>query len=203
VRDLGRSALERRQVMALFAAVAAAAFVIGWLALRSGGKPDATIVEVTPPPREAPVVVAPPAPQPKPTPPGVVRSRVDDILALNEKAVSAYARADVKTARALLEDADGIAVGNGYRDAMVRAQTQVRLGALWMGGQKNPRVGRRYFARAVAINPAVKLPPEMTTPTIRKALLREKARVSKARAQKPASKARPARRHARGSKRTG
>jgi serine/threonine protein kinase len=203
VRELGRSALERRQVMAVFAAVAAAAFVVVWFAVRSGGPTGPVVVDVNPPRPKKPeaTLVVPPSKQPPP--PANPGSRVDEILALNEKAVSAYAQSNVKAARSLLEDADKIAVSNGYQDAMVRAQTQVRLGALWMGGQKNPRVGRRYFAKAVAINPAVKLPNEMTSPTIRKALLREKARVSKARAQKPATKGKPSRRHARGSRRTG
>jgi serine/threonine protein kinase len=203
VRELGRSALERRQVVAVFAAVAAAAFVVVWFAVRSGGPTGPVVVDVTPPRPKKPDATPVVPPSKQPPPPANPGSRVDEILALNEKAVSAYAQSNVKAARTLLEDADKIAVSNGYQDAMVRAQTQVRLGALWMGGQKNPRVGRRYFAKAVAINPAVKLPNEMTNPTIRKALLREKARVSKARAQKPATKGKPSRRHARGSRRTG
>ena len=94
--------------------------------------------------------------------------RVDEILALNQKAVSAYAQADFKTARALLQDADKLALASGYQDAPVRAQTQVRLGALYVA-QKNPRVGRRYLAKAVAINPAVRIPPGMMSPQVHKA----------------------------------
>ena len=62
----------------------------------------------------------------------------------------------------------------------VRAQTQVRLGALWISSKKNPRIGRRYLASAVAINPAVKLPSEMTTPKVRKALHQVRAKAQPA-----------------------
>jgi hypothetical protein len=131
-------------------------------------------------------------------------SRVDEILALNQKAVSAYARSDVKSARALLQEADRLAVASGYRDAMVRAQTQVRLGAVAIAGQRNPRVGRRYLAKAVAINPAVKLPDDLATPATRKALIREKTRIAhaKARGKKSLVRGKARRPHGRGLQRT-
>jgi hypothetical protein len=97
----------------------------------------------------------------------------------------------------LLQDADKLAVASGFQDAPVRAQTQVRLGALWIAGQKKPRVGRRYLAKAVAINPAVSLPSDMNSPAVRRALnaVREKAHPTKARAQKRALNAKATQRH--------
>jgi hypothetical protein len=179
--------------------VAAAALVILWFGFRSDEPRDAVTTEVKPPPakREAdPELQPPPA---RPAPPPSAPSRVDEILALNHKAVSAYARADIKTAKGLLEKADQLAVASGYEKALVRAQTQVRLGALWISSKKNPRIGRRYLASAVAINPAVKLPSEMTTPKVRKALhqVRAKAQPAGARGQKGSLAAKAKRRHGR------
>jgi hypothetical protein len=188
-KELGRTMMGRRQMVAGIAGVGAAIVVITWLVVRSIGPSGAVVNEVVPPPAQVKVNQPP---QERPSPPAVPPSRVDEILALNQKAVSAYAQSDVKTARTLLEDADKLAIESGYQDAMVRAQTQVRLGALWIGGQKNPRVGRRYLAKAVAINPGVNLPASMANPQVRKALqaVRAKARVASSRTPKRALKAR-------------
>ena len=117
---------------------------------------------------------------------------------MNQKAVDAHAQSDFKAARALLQDADKLALASGYAEAPVRAQTQVRLGALYVA-QKNPRVGRRYLAKAVAINPAVRIPPGMMSPQARKVLIatKQKARLAKNGPPKRAPKSHPPRRHGR------
>ena len=183
-RQLGRTMRERRQMLAGIAGVGAAVLAISWLVLRSGG-PTGTVANDVKPPQPQVRVVQPPQMRPQPSP-SAPSSRVDEILALNQQAVSAYAQSDVRTARALLENADKLAIASGYQNAMVRAQTQVRLGALWIGGQKNPRVGRRYFAKAVAINPEVNLPASMVNPQVRKAFhaVRTRARVASSRGWK-------------------
>jgi hypothetical protein len=199
LRPLGQLVLARRKLVTAVAG-GAAALAVGWFALRSPGKPGA----VTPPAQVAArldVERGHEASVPRPLPAATAPSRVDEILALNGKAVSAYARSDLKTARSLLMDADKLAIASGYQDAMVRAQTQVRLGALFIGGQKNPRLGRRYLAKAVTINPAVRLPADMVSPATTRALHAEKARLAKNRGQKRALKAKPLRRHAREARR--
>jgi hypothetical protein len=185
--------LKRPALFAIVGGAAAAAFLVVWFALRSGG--DAKVVNdnhpaattkpqlaANVPAKGVDLAVAPKAPAAAP-------SRVDEILALNQKAVTAYGKADYKAARTLLLDADRLAVESGYKEAPVRAQTQVRLGALWIAGQKKPRVGRRHLAMAVAINPAVNLPPGMTTPAVRKVFnaVRDKAQPAKSRAGKRAN----------------
>ncbi len=201
LRELGRKAT-RRQWATVIGGVSAAAVLIIWLGVRSSGPSDPVVADINPPPaspKTDPKVQQPPDRRPPPGSP----SRVDDILALNQKAVSAYARSDIKAARDLLEQADKLAVESGYENAMVRAQTQVRLGALWMGGKKNPRIGRRYFSMAVAINPAVRLPEAMTTPRVRKALnqVRSRAHAAEAPAKKRTLDKKSKRRHGREGKR--
>jgi serine/threonine-protein kinase len=200
VGEVGRAAIRHHRKLAVLATASAAAIAIGWFALRSGG-PSGTlaVVATTPPPARVDVARAA-APSPGlPTTP----SRVDEILALNQKAVSAHEQSDFKTARALLQDADKLALASGYADAPVRAQTQVRLGALYVA-QKNPRVGRRYLAKAVAINPAVRLPPGMMSPQAHKALIatKQKARLAKNGPPKRGAKSPPPRRHGRDLKQT-
>jgi eukaryotic-like serine/threonine-protein kinase len=187
-KEIGRTMMSKKPIVMGVAGAAAAVLAISWFAIRSAGPIDTVVNEVTPPPAPGKVISPPATP---PAPPPAAPSRVDEILELNQKAVSAYAQSDVKTARALLENADKLAVASGYENAMVRAQTQVRLGALWIGGQKNPRVGRRYLAKAVAINPAVRLPASMMNPQVGKALhaVRAKARVASGPASKRALKA--------------
>ena len=189
---LGRTAVRSPRTVALSAAGAAAALVLGWFALRPGAPPERLAAVSTPPPARVDV-----AREQKPSArTGIASapSRVDEILALNQKAVSAHEKSDFKTARALLQDADKLAVASGYADAPVRAQTQVRLGALYVH-QKNLRLGRRYLARAVAINPAVRLPPGMMSPRAHKVLIatKQKARLAKSGPVKRA-KGQPARR---------
>ena len=179
-------------------AAASAAVAIGWFALRSGGPSGMlAVVATTPPSAQVVDVARAPKPSPSPELPSAP-SRVDEILALNQKAVSAHEQSDFKTARALLQDADKLALASGYADAPVRAQTQVRLGALYVA-QKNPRVGRRYLAKAVAINPAVRLPPGMMSPQAHKALIvtKQKARLAKNGPPKRGPKSHPPRRHGR------
>ena len=170
-----RSALRRPKVVAIAAAASIAVLAGGWLVLRSGGQP-APVAVVSPPPvavaRAVDVARAVPAP--------AAPTKVDEILALNGKAVSAYEQGDLKTARGLLLQADKLAVDSGFKDAPVRAQTQVRLGALFVA-QKKPRLGRPYLVRAVAINPAVRIPPGMMSPKVHKTLIatKQKARLAK------------------------
>jgi Protein kinase domain len=202
VRAVGRAAMRHPRKVAVLAA-ASVAVAIGWFALRPGG-PSGTlaVVATTPPPARVDVARTP-KPAPSPEPPSAP-SRVDEILALNQKAVSAHEQSDFKTARALLQDADKLALASGYAEAPVRAQTQVRLGALYVA-QKNLRVGRRYLAKAVAINPAVRLPPGMMSPQAHKALIatKQKARLAKNGPPKRGPKSQPPRRHGRDLKRTG
>jgi eukaryotic-like serine/threonine-protein kinase len=173
-----RTAQRRPKVVAIAAAASVAVLAGGWLVVRSVGQSGT--VAVAPP---APVAVARAVdvaravPEPAaPTAP----TKVDEILALNQKAVSAYEQGDVKTARGLLLQADKLALDSGFKDAPVRAQTQVRLGALFVA-QKKPRLGRPYLIRAVAINPAVRIPPGMMSPRVHKTLIatKQKARLAK------------------------
>jgi tRNA A-37 threonylcarbamoyl transferase component Bud32 len=200
-REAGRAALRRPRTVAVVAAASAAAVAIGAFALRSNGPSGALAVVTTPPPPARVDVAREPRPSPSAGQPSAP-TRVDEILALNQKAVSAYAQSDYKTASALLREADKLALASGYKDAPVRAQTQVRLGALYLG-QINPRMGRRYLARAVAINPAVRIPADMLNPRVHKALIAEKnkARFAKNAAQRRGSKTQPPRRQGRDLKR--
>jgi serine/threonine protein kinase len=197
VREAGRTAIRRPRTVAAGVAASAAAVAIGWFALRSDGPParPTVAVNLAPPPRVD--VARAPKPSPSaglPTAP----TRVDEILALNQRAVDAHAQSDFKAAGALLQEADKLALASGYEAAPVRAQTQVRLGALYLG-QNNPRVGRRYLAKAVAINPAVRIPAGMLNPHVHKALIAEKkkARSAKNAAEKRLAKSQPQRRHGR------
>jgi len=202
VRAVGRAALRHHRKLAALAVASAAAVAIGWFVLRPGGPSGTLAVVATTPPAARVDVARAPKPSPSPELPSAP-SRVDEILALNQKAVSAHEQSDFKTARALLQDADKLALASGYADAPVRAQTQVRLGALYVA-QKNPRVGRRYLAKAVAINPAVRLPPGMMSPQAHKALIatKQKARLAKNGPPKRGSKSPPPRRHGRDLKQT-
>jgi hypothetical protein len=192
-RQLGR-AIRKPRTVAMVAGASVAVVAIAWFALRSGGPSGTHAVVANSPParvdvarelKSAPSRAVPAAP-----------TRVDEILALNQKAVDAHTQSDFKTARAFLQDADKLALASGYADAPVRAQTQVRLGALYVA-QKNPRVGRRYLAKAVAINPAVRIPPGMMSPQAYKVLIatKQKARLAKNGPPKRAPKSHPPRRH--------
>jgi hypothetical protein len=180
-----RTAQRRPKVVAIAAAASVAVLAGGWLVVRSVSQSGT--VAVAPP---APIAVARTVDVARAVPAPAAPTKVDEILALNQKAVSAYEQGDVKTARGLLLQADRLALDSGYKDAPVRAQTQVRLGALFVA-QKKPRLGRPYLIRAVAINPAVRIPPGMMSPKVHKTLIATK---QKARLAKNASLASPSKR---------
>jgi hypothetical protein len=91
---------------------------------------------------------------------------VDKVAKLNKKAVDEYENLNFDEARKLLQSALDLAAKGGLDKHDVTARTYVHLGIVVFAGFKEKAEAIKYFRRALAIQPGIKLDKSLASPEI-------------------------------------
>jgi hypothetical protein len=97
------------------------------------------------------------------------KAGIEQLKALNQSAQTAYSDGDFDKTRSQLQEAMGVAKDNGLTSHKVMASIYMLYGVLKINEHKDTDAGVKYFAKALDINPAVKVPPTMATKNVKAA----------------------------------
>jgi hypothetical protein len=97
------------------------------------------------------------------------KASVDKIKALNQSAMTAYSDGDFDKTKSQLQEAMAVAKENGLTSNKVMASIYMLYGVLKINEHKDSEAGIKYFAKALDISPAVKVPPTMATKAVKSA----------------------------------
>lgn len=89
------------------------------------------------------------------------------IVDLNKKAIVSYRAGKFDAAATDLTSAVKLADEHGFANHEVMARTQIHLGVVAITGLKDRNRGLEAFARALAVNPNIKVTPSLSTPALR------------------------------------
>jgi hypothetical protein len=92
------------------------------------------------------------------------------VLALNQRALGAYARLDPGSALRLLSTALRLTQRGGRSDAGLTARTEINLGVVLAGGFKQRGLAARHFRIARSLEPGIMPPRDLSNPEIEAAL---------------------------------
>ncbi|HVZ74572.1 MAG TPA: tetratricopeptide repeat protein [Polyangia bacterium] len=98
-------------------------------------------------------------------------SMVEKIVAMNKSALEDYGTQDYDSAKETLLAALVAGKRAGLDTHPVMARTYVHLGAVYITGLKDRKKGLQAFARALEIDPTIKLAKSMSTPELEAALV--------------------------------
>ena len=107
---------------------------------------------------------------------GRAKQTLEEMAALDQKALAAYRAGQHEQARTDLLDAVVLARENGLQRHDVTARTYLHLGAVHIAGLKEREKGLRYLAMALDLRPKIKLQKPMATRDLRGALGEAKRR---------------------------
>jgi hypothetical protein len=124
----------------------------------------------------------------------------DKITQLNREALAAVDKREFEKARELLKRALDMCKASGLEQHPVAARTHVHMGVVIIQGFKSPELGKKQFAKAIAIDPNITITKSLSTPDLEEAFAEAKAGGSAlaggdgeaAPPAAPASEARPA-----------
>ena len=91
------------------------------------------------------------------------KEAMEQLKALSQSATAAYQDGDFEKARTQLTEAINLAKDNGLSANRIMAQIYILVGVLKINEHKDVEGGIKYFAKAIDISPAVKIPPTMMT----------------------------------------
>src|SRR4051812_28803603 len=97
------------------------------------------------------------------------KEAMEQLKALNQSAASAYQDGDFEKTKSQLQEAITVAKENGLSSNRMMAQVYILFGVLKINEHKDTDAGVRYFAKAIDISPAVKIPPTMATKAVKAA----------------------------------
>jgi hypothetical protein len=97
------------------------------------------------------------------------KEAMEQLKALNQSAASAYQDGDFEKTKSQLQEAITVAKDNGLSSNRMMAQVYILFGVLKINEHKDTDAGVRYFAKAIDISPAVKIPPTMATKAVKAA----------------------------------
>ena len=97
------------------------------------------------------------------------KEAMEQLKALNQSAASAYQDGDFEKTKSQLQEAITVAKENGLSSNRMMAQVYILFGVLKINEHKDTAAGVRYFAKAIDISPAVKIPPTMATKAVKAA----------------------------------
>ena len=97
------------------------------------------------------------------------KEAVDKLKALGQSAATSYGDGDFEKTKSQLQEAMALAKENGLGSNKVMAQIYILVGVVKINEQKDSEAGIRYFAKALDINPAAKVPPTMATKGVKAA----------------------------------
>jgi hypothetical protein len=97
------------------------------------------------------------------------KEAMEKLKALSQSAAASYGDGDFDKTRSQLQEAIALAKENGLGSNRIMAQIYVLFGVLKINEHKDTDAGVRYFAKAIDISPAVKIPPTMATKAVKTA----------------------------------
>ena len=97
------------------------------------------------------------------------KEAMEQLKALNQSAAAAYQDGDFDKTKSQLQEAITVAKENGLSSNRMMAQVYILFGVLKINEHKDTAAGVRYFAKAIDISPAVKIPPTMATKAVKAA----------------------------------
>ena len=97
------------------------------------------------------------------------KEAMEQLKALNQSAAAAYQDGDFDKTKSQLQEAITLAKENGLSSNRMMAQVYILFGVLKINEHKDTDAGVRYFAKAIDISPAVKIPPTMATKAVKAA----------------------------------
>jgi hypothetical protein len=97
------------------------------------------------------------------------KAGIDQIKALNQTAMTAYSDGDFDKTKSQLQEAMAVAKENDLTSNKVMAPIYLLYGVLKINEHKDTNAGVKYFAKALDISPAVKVPPTMATKAVKAA----------------------------------
>jgi hypothetical protein len=100
---------------------------------------------------------------------GDSKEAMEKLKALSQGASASYTDGDFDKTRSQLQEAISLAKESGLSSNRMMAQVYVLFGVLKINEHKDTEAGVRYFAKALDISPAVKIPPTMATKAVKTA----------------------------------
>jgi len=99
----------------------------------------------------------------------------DKITQLNRDALAAVDKREFEKARELLKKALDMCKTAGLEQRPVAARTHVHMGVVIIQGFKNPELGKKQFAMAIAIDPNITITKSLSTPDLEEEFAEAKA----------------------------
>src|SRR3954469_21543938 len=99
----------------------------------------------------------------------------DKITQLNREALAAVDKREFEKARELLKRALDLCKASGLEQHPAAARTHVHMGVVIIQGFKNPDLGKKQFAKALAIDPNITITKSLSTPDLEEAFQEAKA----------------------------
>jgi len=97
------------------------------------------------------------------------KEALEQLKTLSQSATGAYQDGDFDKAKSQLTEAINLAKDNGLSTNRIMAQVYILVGVLKINEHKDIDGGIKYFAKAIDISPAVKIPPTMATKAVKAA----------------------------------
>ena len=97
------------------------------------------------------------------------KEAMEKLKALSQGAAASYGDGDFDKTRSQLQEAVALAKESGLGSNRMMAQVYILFGVLKINEHKDTEAGVRYFAKALDISPAVKIPPTMATKAVKAA----------------------------------
>src|SRR5262245_7086319 len=99
----------------------------------------------------------------------------DKITQLNREALAAIDKREFEKARELLKRALDVCKSAGLEQHPAAARTHIHMGVVIIQGFKNPDLGKKQFAMALAIDPKITITKSLSTPDLEEAFGEAKA----------------------------
>jgi hypothetical protein len=99
----------------------------------------------------------------------------EKITQLNREALAAVDKREFEKARELLKRALDMCKAAGLEQHPVAARTHVHMGVIIIQGFKSPDLGKKQFAKALAIDPNITITKSLSTPDLEEAFAEAKA----------------------------
>jgi hypothetical protein len=97
------------------------------------------------------------------------KEAMEKVKSLSQGAAASYQDGDFEKTKSQLQEAITVAKESGIGSNRIMAQVYVLFGVLKINEHKDMDAGVRYFAKAIDISPAVKIPPTMATKAVKQA----------------------------------
>src|SRR4029079_13861837 len=97
------------------------------------------------------------------------KEAMEQLKSLRQAAAASEHDADCDKTKSQLQEAVTVAKENGLSSNRMMAQIYILFGVLKINEHKDTDAGVRYFAKAIDISPAVKIPPTMATKAVKAA----------------------------------